>query len=328
MKRLWKRPWLRLAPQIALALWGLFCAGAVYYNCSGAGIFRWIGFALVLLPFLIRSWRAAAAVTALLAAVTAAYMVLVSPSNTRDWQPPFSRNPVAEPDGSRLIFRNVRNFHYRSETDFDADYIDFSCDPEGIEDLSLVVVHWGSEAIAHTMISFRFRDGGNLVFSMETRLDKQDVQGALPGLFRQFELLCIAGTERDLLGLRTNFRHEDVYLYPLIADAATKRRLLLAMADKINRLAAKPEFYNTLTSNCTTALVPVLRPDGEMPCNCKLLLNGFSDLAAYDTGILKLDFEGETFEQLKLRHYVNPKVDKLNIYAPGFDYSAAIREGF
>ncbi len=328
MKKFWRRPWLRLAPQIALALWGLFCAGAVYYNFRCGGPLRWTGFVLPVLPFAIRSWRSAGAVTAVLAVVTSGYMALVRPSNTRDWQPSFSRNPVAEIDGSMLTVRNVRDFRYRSETDFDAVYVDETYDLSKLEGVSLAMVHWGSDAIAHTMVTFRFSDGKALAFSMETRLDKHDVQGALPGLFRQFELLCIAGTERDLLGLRTNFRHEEVYLYPVESPPSNTRRLLLAMADKINGLAAHSEFYNTLTSNCTTALIPVLNRSGEMPCDCKLFLNGYSDLAAYDAGILRLDYSGEGFDELKRRHHVNSKVDRLDIYAPGFDYSAAVREGF
>lgn len=319
---------MRLAPQFALALWGLFCAGAVYYNLRCCGPLRWVGFVLPVLPFLIRSWRSACATAAVLAIVTTGYLALVRPSNNRDWQPSFSRNPTAQIEGTKLTVRNLRDFRYRTETDFDAAYIDETYDLSKLEDVSLAVIHWGSNAIAHTMVSFRFSDGKALTFSMETRLDKQDVQGALPGLFRQFELLCIAGTERDLLGLRTNFRHEDVYLYPVISSPANTRRLLLAMTDKVNGLAVQPEFYNTLTSNCTTALVPVLNRNGQMPCNCKLFLNGYSDLAAYEAGILRLDYPGEGFEELKQRHYVNPKVDHCDIYAPGFNYSAAIREGF
>ena len=60
--------------------------------------------------------------------------------------------------------------------------------------------------------------------------------------------------ERDVIRLRTNYRKdppEDVYLYRLHGPAENGRRLLREYLREINALKSKPEFYNTLTANCT-----------------------------------------------------------------------------
>lgn len=124
--------------------------------------------------------------------------------------------------------------------------------------MDYMVVHWdGMEAIAHSMLSFEFKDGRHLAFSVETRTDKKDEFGALPGLYKQFELIFIAGTEEDLIGLRTNYRHEDVYLYRTTLTAKDAQTLFRSLLARMNRLREQPEFYNTITRNCLTSLDPV-----------------------------------------------------------------------
>jgi len=63
--------------------------------------------------------------------------------------------------------------------------------------------------------------------------------------------------ERDVVRLRTNYRHdppEEVHLYRLQASIDDARRVFLQYLQKINALKERPEFYNTLTTNCTTAI--------------------------------------------------------------------------
>ena len=41
-------------------------------------------------------------------------------SNDRDWQPEVAQTPYATINGDLITIHNVRNFDYRTETDFDA----------------------------------------------------------------------------------------------------------------------------------------------------------------------------------------------------------------
>jgi hypothetical protein len=47
------------------------------------------------------------------------WWLTVAPSNDRNWRPEVARLPSATLEGNRLTIRNLRNFHYRSQADFD-----------------------------------------------------------------------------------------------------------------------------------------------------------------------------------------------------------------
>ena len=64
----------------------------------------------------------------------------------------------------------------------------------------------------------------------------------------------MAADEKDIIRLRTNYRKERVYAYRLQVSKERAKALLLDYIDKMNNLAAKPEFYDALTRNCTTAI--------------------------------------------------------------------------
>lgn len=75
---------------------------------------------------------------------------------------------------------------------------------------------------------------------------------------KQYELIYMVGDERDLIGLRTNYRKappEDVYLYRVRAPLENMRRFFMDYIRAINSLKEQPEFYNTLTTNCTTNVI-------------------------------------------------------------------------
>jgi hypothetical protein len=64
-----------------------------------------------------------------------------------------------------------------------------------------------------------------------------------------------------LIVLRTDYRNpqEDVYLYRTRITPENAQRLFMEYVYKINELKQRPEFYNTLTTNCTTNVVRHIR---------------------------------------------------------------------
>jgi Domain of unknown function (DUF4105) len=108
--------------------------------------------------------------------------------------------------------------------------------------------------IAHTIASWEFDDGQNLAISIETRKEKGESYSALRGFFRQYELYYVVADERDLIGLRTNYRGEQVYLYRIRVPASQARALLVDYLKEVNRLSDHPQWYNALTPNCTTTI--------------------------------------------------------------------------
>ncbi len=200
-----------------------------------------------------RSRAATLGLVILLVAVLGWWLSL-EPSLDRDWSPEYAQLPRAEIAGDRITFTNVRNFHYRSETDYDPHWETRSFELSKLRHLDIFFSHWGSPWIAHTIMSWEFEGEPPLAISIETRRERGESYSALLGFFRQFELYSVLADERDLIRLRTNFRGEDVFLYRLDVSPETARKLLLVYAEGMNRIAARPRWYNALTHNCRGSL--------------------------------------------------------------------------
>jgi hypothetical protein len=102
--------------------------------------------------------------------------------------------------------------------------------------------------------------------------------------------MYIVGDERDLILLRTKVRQVDVHLYRGRAEPQQVQDLLVDMLARVNKLQREPEYYDTLTNNCTTNLVQhvnKLRP-GRIPYDWRVLLPGHSDRLAYELGLLQI----------------------------------------
>jgi hypothetical protein len=179
---------------------------------------------------------------------------------------------------------------------------------------------WGSGAALWW--DWGFEGDQYLAISIETRKEKGEQYSALRGFFRQYELVFVVADERDVGRLRTNVRGEDVYVYRLDVPSADARVLLLRYLQEVDQLRARPQWYNALTENCTTAIQRLARA-GERRSwwSWKLFLNGYLDELAYDIGAIDRSLP---FPVLKARSRVNARAR-----AAGDDprFSVRIREG-
>jgi uncharacterized protein (DUF2147 family) len=116
-----------------------------------------------------------------------------------------------------------------------------------------------AQKMAHTIMSFGFEGGEYLAWSIEVRRLKSGEYSPIADLFKNDPLVIMAADERDVVRLRTNIRHEDVELYRLRASPEMARTLLLEYVADANGLVDTPQFYNSLTTNCTTTIVKMLR---------------------------------------------------------------------
>jgi hypothetical protein len=230
----------------------------------------------------------------------------IKPSNDRDWAPDVAHIPTAEIHGDLVTIHNVRNFDYRSETDFTERWETRTLDLGKVTGLDCFLSYWGSKVICHTILSWPFSDGQHLAVSIETRKERGEEYSAFKGFFRHYELCYVAADERDLVRLRTNYRHEQVYLYHLKTPAAHARDILVDYLAGMNALAANPEFYNALTTNCTTVIRQhALRvAEGPRPWTWKILANGYLDEAAYENGNVDTSLP---FAELKAKCLIDAK---------------------
>jgi|SRR6218665_624745 len=245
-------------------------------------------------------------VLALLCGAVFAWTHTVRPSLTRDWAPDLIRASRAEEQGTQVTVHDVRDFRYRSTTDWDAAWYSATYDTKDLVRAWYIVEPFsGFEGAAHTMVSFEFTGDRFLAFSVEIRRERGETYSVLGGLFRQYELIYVVGDERDLIQLRSNHRHDDVYLYPVRATPERTTAFFLDMVRRMNALQARPEFYNSLTSNCTTNLVHHLEKVSatNVPYDHRTLLPAYSDELAFALGLLDTDVGlAETRE----RHRINP----------------------
>jgi hypothetical protein len=246
----------------------------------------------------------------------------IPPSNERDWQPDVATLAFADIHEDRVIVRNVRNAEYRSESDYTVHLENRALDLRTLRSLDLFLVHWGSPLIAHTIMSWGFDGDRYLAVSIETRKEQGEQYSALRGFFRQYELIFVVADERDVIRLRTNFRGEEVHLYRLDVAPADARVLLLRYLDEINRLRARPQWYNALTHNCTTAIQRLARIGARRSWwSWKLFLNGYLDELAYDIGAIDRSLP---FSVLRARSHINERA-RAAAHDPRF--SVLIRQG-
>ena len=310
----------------------VFCSGAwaalaLWYRLPGGHVVRALGSALwviatgVLCACAIggRSWLPLA-VYAALYAIVLLWWVTIRPSGARDWRDDVARMLTGSVHGDRVVLDNVRHFAWRSDTDYDIRWERHEYDLAQLASADAVLSHWGSRAIAHAMISFGFEDGRHLVFSVEVRKSRDQEYSSVGGFFKQFETILVGAEEDDIIRVRTNVRDEDVYLYPLQIEQATLRVLLLSYVHAANRLAARPAFYNTFTSNCTTLVYRMARQiDPGLPWDMRLLLTGY--LPEYLQGIGTLD-RRVPIGTLRERARIS---ERARVAPAGADFSRAVR---
>jgi Domain of unknown function (DUF4105) len=269
-----------------------------------------------------RRWQAFAAFVVLFALLVACWNA-IEPSNHRAWQPENAVLAYASIDGDRITLHNIRNFDYRSETDFTPAYYDRTFDLSQLDAVDLFASYWAGPTIAHVFLSFGFADGRHVAVSIETRRERGEGYSSVQGFFRQYELYYVVGDERDLVRLRTNYRHdppEQVYLYRLHGSVDNARRLFLEYAHQLNVLKEHAEWYNTLTTNCTSALWLNSRVNpGRVPYSWKILLSGYVPEYLYEQG--RLD-SSVPFEELRRRALINPLAQAADDAA---DFSQRIR---
>jgi hypothetical protein len=245
------------------------------------------------------------------------------PSNDGDWQPDVAKIAWAEVRGNQLTFHNVRNFDYRSETDFTSRYEDRVYDLSKLRGVDLFMSYWGSPAIAHTIMSWEFEDAHPLAISIETRKIKGQDYSAVEGFFRQYDIIYVASDERDVVRLRTNYRGEEVYLYRLKMPVEVARSLLMDYIATMNHLVETPEFYNALLDNCTTSIrrhVIHVLPDPPR-LDWRLFANGYGDQMLYERGNIDTRMP---FAELRAKSHINARAKALD---QDPEFSLGIREG-
>ncbi len=313
----------------ALGSCGIWGGLALWYQAPGAktvkslSVLLWAAFCIVLLIALHDNRTALCSLT--FVPVFGALLFWwrrIAPSNDRDWLDDVAQMTTGKVDGDHVTLHNVRNFDWRTNTDYTQRWETRRYDLGRLCSLDMVMSYWSIPAIAHMLISFGFDDGEHVVFSVEIRREKHEKYSEIGGFFKEFELGIIAADERDVIRVRTNVRGEDAYLYRIQIPATAIRSLFLGYIAEANALLTTPRFYNTITVNCTTLVYQMMqRIVGYLPLNYRLLFSGFLPEYVYRVGGLDRRF---SLQELRVRGRITDR-------AIGADrnpsFSADIRHG-
>ncbi|MGA2342445.1 MAG: DUF4105 domain-containing protein [Steroidobacteraceae bacterium] len=280
-----------------LALWYRTPGGRAAKASASAA---WLAFAAACLIGLWHGWFAASLLAFALAyAGLLKWWLGLSPSNDRAWADDVAQMVRGTVNGDRVTLQNVRNFAWRSQTDYTPRWESRSYDLALLSTLDMIVSYWSGRTIAHMLISFGFNDGTHVVFSVEIRREKTQSFSEIGGFFKEFELCVIAADERDIVRLRTNVRREDTYLFRLNLPVPAMRSLLLAYVDEANSLARFPRFYHTITGNCTTLVWRMLKRIVQpLPFSYRVLLSGYLPEYVYEVGALDRRYPIEELRRL------------------------------
>ena len=270
-----------------------------------------------------RGVKAAGITLVMLVAAWASASLIMRPRADRTWAPQHAVMAHADIRGDSVHLRQLRNFAYTSEDRFTPAYDDRDYDLTKLETVWFIVTpfskHWRGPA--HTFVSFGFSDSQYVAISVEARREPTETYGALTGLFNQFEVIYVIGAERDLIGSRAVYGGYDVYVYPIRTTPARARTLFTEMLARSNALATTPEFYNTLTNNCTSNIVDHVNRivPRAVPHGIRTILPGYADGVAYSLGLIDNSI---SLDEARRRFRVNAQARR---YATSPEFSRRIR---
>ena len=308
------------------AAWGAF---ALWYQLPGNHGLKAVGVAfwsVLSLAVLVALWSRHIArglgVFAAAFAILLAWWHLIPPSNDEIWADDVAQMTSGVVDGQYVTLHNVRNFDWRSDSDYTQRWETRRYDLDKLKSVDMIMSYWTIPAIAHMLVSFGFDNGDYVVFSVEIRPRKGEGFSEIGGFFKEFELSIIAADERDVIRVRTNVRGEDDYLYRIQMPAATMRSLFLAYIDQANTLVHTPRFYNTITANCATLVYHMMkRIVGHLPLNYSLLLTGYLPEYVYRIGGLDSHY---SFAELRARGRITERAKAAD---RSESFSTEIRRG-
>jgi Domain of unknown function (DUF4105) len=288
---------------LGVLLWSVFCIAMLVLVCQGRGVVGVLGFS-VGFALLLLWWDRLPA------------------SNDREWSDDVAQLAAGSVQGNHVVLHNVRNFDWRSLTDYTQRWETRDYDLDHLHSVDMVLSYWSGMAIAHMLVSFGFDDGAYVAFSVEIRREKGEKFSEIGGFFKQFELSVIAADERDVIRLRTNIRGEDDYLYAVQMPTAEMRSLFLAYVEEANSLVQTPRYYNTVTANCTTLVYHMMkRIMGHLPLSYRLLLTGYLPGYVYAVGGLDRRYP---LDELRARGRITERARRSDRSAT---FSADIRRG-
>jgi hypothetical protein len=187
-------------------------------------------------------------------------MLLVRPRTDRDWVPEHDTFSATQLIRTDLSVRDLRDDLHPEQGVVEPRSLSVTFPLTDVQDVWLAQSPFKKlPSAAHTMLIFRFKSGRTLAWSFEARREEGEAYDIWAGMFRRYEAMVVWATERDVLTLRAVERGDRTELYKLSLSPLQARDILAELVARSEALRQSPTFYHTLTYNCATELVSVLR---------------------------------------------------------------------
>ncbi|WP_303852942.1 DUF4105 domain-containing protein [Bartonella apis] len=242
----------------------------------------------------------------------------IKPTLHRDWAPELARSVEAtfDPINPDIVhLQNIRNFDWIAPYEGKENWENGTYNVDDLVGLDVYLSYWMGPYIAHTLVGFTFKDGRHLVFSAEIRRTKEQSFSAIGGFFKEFELIMIAAPEEDIIKLRTDIRHENVYRYPIRVGKEKIKNLFLNYLETADKLAHQARFYNTVTANCTTVVFDMARIlDPGIPLDWRILFSGQLPSYLYDLKVVNTEKSlKELVDEAHIKPQINGRRDQYSV---------------
>ena len=228
----------------------------------------------------------------------------LTPSNDLSWVNENKYTAYAEIKNDEVVLKNIRDFNWRTTKDFDERWIEKKFKISDCTKIWLVLEYFypTRRPIAHTLLSFEFKDGTRISCSIEVRREPGEKFSPIKGLLREFEIMYVWATEDDVIGVRSRCRKSETHLFEaIILGEGNQCRMLESYLRRTNQLNEKPEFYNSLFNNCTTNIASHVNDvyPGRVPRAIGVILPGLSPKLLKRNNLVKLR-GGSIKEEMKI----------------------------
>ena len=226
----------------------------------------------------------------------------------RVWVDYQSKLPIVSIEDNIIHVKNVRRDlrYIKGES---LNWINKSYDLNKLSEVRFALVNLSTwKGIAHVFLSFNFSNQEFLSVSGEIRREFDETYSPFKGLFHQYEMMIVLGTEKDLIGLRISEHKDPITFYPLNMSNNNIKKLLLNLLKDCQEIDKEPRFYNTLTNNCATLIHNHLHTiyGKSYHTDLRLIFPGYTDSIAWSENLI---LPKGDFEETKRSYLINNLAD-------------------